>query len=184
MRTPHLTDGAVVLDGFRLADVPVHLAGGDDEFARRFGWNPGDSTAESVQAAIRRWQRGWQREGRLRAWAVRTAGGLVGGCELRLREDEIADLSYWTLAGHRRRGYATRAVRLACRHAFTEMGLERIELSIEPDNAASLAVARAAGFTEEGTLRRCVVLRGKRYDVVLFSRLVTDEPGTVPVRST
>jgi RimJ/RimL family protein N-acetyltransferase len=176
MRTPRLTDGDLVLDGFRLGDWPAHLAGDDHEFGRRFGWNPGDSTAESVRAAIGRWQRGWQREGRLRAWAVRAAGGLVGGCELRLREDEIADLSYWTLAGHRRRGYATRATRLACRHAFSEMGIARIELFLEPDNTASLAVARPAGFTEEGILRNRAVLLDERYDVGLFARLVTDAP--------
>jgi RimJ/RimL family protein N-acetyltransferase len=176
MRTPVLTDGDVVLDGFRLPDWPAHLAGDDGEFARRFGWNPGDSTAETVRAAIRRWQRGWQRAGRLRAWAVRTSGELVGGCELRLREDDIAELSYWTLAGHRGKGYATRAVRLASRHAFADMGIARIELFIEPDNAASLTVARSAGFTEEGTLRNRAVLLGKRYDVCLFARLVTDTP--------
>src|SRR5436190_20847146 len=152
MRTPRLSDGEVVLDGFRLADWPAHLAGDDDEFARRFGWKPGDSRAETVRAAIQRWQRGWQREGRVRAWAVRAAGRLAGGCELRLREDAIGELSYWTLAGHRGKGYATRAVRLACRHAFAEMAIARIELFIEPDNAASLAVARAAGFTQEGAL--------------------------------
>jgi RimJ/RimL family protein N-acetyltransferase len=174
MRTPVLTDDRVVLDGFRLADWRAHLAGDDDEFARRFGWSPGDSTAEGVRAAIRRWQRGWQREGPVRAWAVRSSGELVGGCELRLRADAIAELSYWTLAGHRGRGYATRAVRLVCRHAFAEMGIVRIQAFVEPDNAASLAVARAAGFTAEGTLRRRAVLAGKRYDVVLLSRLVTD----------
>jgi RimJ/RimL family protein N-acetyltransferase len=151
MRAPVLTDGDVVLDGFRITDWRAHLAGDDDEFARRFGWTPGDSTAETVRAAIRRWQREWQREGRVRAWAVRAAGELVGGCELRLRPDAMADLSYWTLAGHRRRGYATRAVRLVCGHAFEKMQVARIQLSIEPDNAASLAVARGAGFTAEDT---------------------------------
>jgi len=176
VRPPRLSDGEVVLDGFRLADWPAHLAGDDDEFARRFGWKPGDSTAETVRAAIQRWQRGWQREGKVRAWAVRSGGGLVGGCEPRLRDDAIAELSYWTLAGHRGRGHATRAVELACRHAFAGMGIARIELFIEPENAASLAVARATGFTEEGTLRERAVLLGKRYDVVLWSRLVTDSP--------
>jgi RimJ/RimL family protein N-acetyltransferase len=177
MRAPLLTDGIVTLDGFRITDWRAHLAGDDAEFARRFGWNPGDSTAEGVRAAIRRWQRGWQREGRTRAWAVRAAGEPVGGCELRVRDDAIAEMSYWTLASHRGRGYATRAVRLVCMHAFAEMGIERLELIIEPDNAASLAVARAAGFSPEGTLRRRAVLLGERHDVELWSRLATDQPG-------
>jgi RimJ/RimL family protein N-acetyltransferase len=177
MRAPVLTDGIVTLDGPRIADWHAHLAGDDEEFARRFGWSLGDSTAEGVRGAIRRWQRGWQREGRVRAWAVRAGDELVGGCELRLRADAIAELSYWTLAGHRGRGYATRAARLVCRHAFGKMSIARIALYIEPDNAASLAVAEASGFTEEGVLRRRAVLGGQRHDVVLWSRLDTDAPG-------
>ena len=174
MRAPVLTDGTITLDAFRTADWRAHLAGDDDEFARRFGWNAVDSTAEGVRAAIRRWQRGWQREGRTRAWAVRAGGELVGGCELRLHNDAIAHLSYWTLAPHRGRGYAAGAARLASRHAFAEMLVARVELYIEPDNGASLAVARTAGFTEEGVLRRRAVLAGQRHDVVLWSRLATD----------
>ena len=174
MRPPVLTDGVVTLDGFRIADWRAHLAGDDDELARRFGWSPGDSTEETVRRAIRGWQSGWRREGRTRAWAVRAGDELVGGCELRLRDDAIADLSYWTLAARRGLGYTTDAVRLVSRHAFAEMGIERIELSIEPDNAASLAVARAAGFTEEGVLRGRAVLAGQRHDVELWSRLATE----------
>ncbi len=174
MRAPVLTDGTVTLDAFRTADWRAHLAGDDDEFARRFGWNPGESTEQTVRRAILGWQRGWQREGRVRAWPVRAGGKLVGGCELRLRDDAIAHLEYWTLAGHRRRGYATRAVRLACEHAFADMGIVRTELYIEPDNAASLAVARAAGFTSEETFRGRAILLGRRHDVELWSRLDTD----------
>ena len=174
MRTPVLTDGTVTLDGFRIADRPAHLVGDDDELARRFGWSPGDSTEQTVRRAIRNWQRGWQGAARVRVWAVRAGGELVGGCELRLRDDAIVHKEYWTLAGHRGKGYATRAVRLVSRRAFAEMRIVRIELSIEPDNAASLAVARGAGFAEEGLLRRRAVLAGKRHDVVLYARLATD----------
>lgn len=133
----------------------------------------GDSTEQTVRHAIRR----WQREGRVRGWAVRAGGVLVGGCEIRLRDDCIAELSYWTLAPHRGQGYATRAVGLVSRHAFAEMAIARIELYIEPDHAASLAIARTAGFTSEGTLRRRAVLLGRRHDVELWSRLDTDAPG-------
>jgi RimJ/RimL family protein N-acetyltransferase len=174
VRAPVLTDGTVTLDGFRIADWRAHLAGDDDELARRFGRVPGDLTEDGMRRLIHHWQRGWRREGRVRAWAVRAGDELVGGCELRLRDDAIAHLEYWTLAGHRGRGYATRAVRLVSGHAFAVMGIARIELFIEPDNAASLAVAEGAGFTEEGVLRRRAVLAGQRHDVALWSRLNTE----------
>ena len=38
--TPVLTDGVVRLNGFSLRDAAAHLAGEDDEQARRFGWYP------------------------------------------------------------------------------------------------------------------------------------------------
>ena len=89
--------------------------------------------------------------GRILPATTSSRAASVGGCELRLREDSIAELSDWTLAGRRGMGYATRAVRLVSWHAFRDMRIARIELYIEPDNAASLAVARAAGFTAEST---------------------------------
>jgi len=174
VRPPVLTDGTITLTGFRIADWRAHQAGDDDELARRFGRAPGDLTEDGMRRLIDHWQRGWRREGRVRAWAVRAGDELVGGCELRLRDDAIADLEYWVLAPYRRRGHASRAVELVARYAFADLSIVRIELYIEPDNEASFAVARAAGFTEEGVLRGRAVLRGRRHDVVLYSRLATD----------
>lgn len=114
--------------------------------------------------------------GRILPATTSSRAASVGGCELRLREDSIAELSDWTLAGRRGMGYATRAVRLVSWHAFRDMRIARIELYIEPDNAASLAVARAAGFTAEGTLRRRAVLLGRRHDVALWSRPASHPP--------
>ena len=53
----------------------------------------------------------------------------------------------------RGRGVATRAVRLVCEWAARELGLTTLELVIHADNAASHAVARAAGFTHGGERR-------------------------------
>ncbi len=50
-----------------------------------------------------------------------------------------------------------------------------MELYVEPDNHASGAVARKAGFVEEGTLRsQGVTLSGERRDMVVYSRLPSD----------
>ena len=50
---PTLTDGVVRLDGLTLEDVEAHLAGADEETARRLGWWPKTSTVETVSLAIR-----------------------------------------------------------------------------------------------------------------------------------
>lgn len=151
-KPPRLTDDVIVLDGFTLDDVDAHLAGEDEEHARRFGWYPARSTPQTVRAAVLRWRREWKSGGTTRAFATRDAatGELVGGCELRLVERGVAHLSYWTFPAHRRRGLAGRAVRLAAQYAFTELGVERLEIHVAPDNPASRGVARRAGFVEDG----------------------------------
>src|SRR6266571_3692807 len=49
---PILTDGVVVLDGHTLDDLDAHLAGEDEEQARRLGWYPASSTPETVRTAM------------------------------------------------------------------------------------------------------------------------------------
>ena len=55
------------------------------------------------------------------------------------------------------------------------LGAPRVHLVADVRNAASRAVARAAGFTQEGVLRSYLAYRdGSRGDAALFSRLPTD----------
>jgi RimJ/RimL family protein N-acetyltransferase len=174
---PRLSDGLLVLDAFTLRDVAAQVDAEDEEHARRFGWYPKHSTDETVRIAILRWQEEWKSQGRTRTFAAREAHSdeLIGGCEIRLRNHGIAEISYWTFPAHRGRGLAVRAVRLASDYAFSQLGVERMELYVEPDNHASRAVARKAGFVEEGTLRsQGVTVNGERRDMVVYSRLPSD----------
>lgn len=173
---PTLTDGVVLLDAHTLADAEAHLAGEDEEQARRFGWYPARSTLDGIRAAFARWLEAWSAGGATRAFAMRevAGGALAGGCEIRLKDEAIAHLSYYTFPAFRRRGLAARAVRLACAYAFAELGVERAELYIEPDNIASRGVARRARFTEEGLLRGQARFGNERRDMVLYARLATD----------
>jgi RimJ/RimL family protein N-acetyltransferase len=152
---PRLTDGTVVLDAFRAEDADSHLAGEDEEQARRFGWFPRRSTLAGVQETIARWHDQWLTQGPTLAFALRLADSeeLVGGCELRLGDGTTASLSYWTFPGFRRRGLATRAVVVVTGYAFDTLGVTEIEVEIEPDNVASRGVARRAGFVDARTIR-------------------------------
>jgi [ribosomal protein S5]-alanine N-acetyltransferase len=84
------------------------------------------------------------------------------------------ELGYWLVAGARGRGVATRALRLALRWMFEDLGLERAEIATTPDNAGSLAVARRLGFAEEGLLRGRDVEEGRRVDIVILGLLRSD----------
>ena len=176
MPAPRLTDGVVELDEFGPGDVDAHLANEDEEMARRFGWWPNRSTAHDVRAAFERWAESWASGGAIRAFAVRdvATATLVGSCELRLEEDQIARASYSIGPRARRRSFASRALRLAAQWAFDCLGVARIELYIEIDNVASRGVARRSGFVEEGVLRGRLGIGDARRDALLYARLAVD----------
>jgi RimJ/RimL family protein N-acetyltransferase len=176
MPAPTLTDGIVQLDEFGPGDIDAHLANEDEEMARRFGWWPKRSTAHHVRAAFDHWSESWASGGPIRAFAVRdvATAALVGSCELRLEDDQIARASYSIGPHARRRGFASHALQLATQWAFDCLGVARIELYIESDNVASRGVARRCGFLEEGVLRGRIRIGDARRDAVLYARLATD----------
>jgi RimJ/RimL family protein N-acetyltransferase len=111
------------------------------------GWWPQRSTEATARAAYDRWALEWRSGGSIRAFAVREAAGgrLVGGCELRLQDDGSGQLSWWTHANERRKGYATRGVKLLVEYADS-LGVARLEAHVAEDNDASRQVADSVGF--------------------------------------
>ena len=86
-------------------------------------------------------------------------------------EERVAEVGYWAAPWARGRGVVRRAVQLLAAWATTEGGLDRLELYVDVDNLPSRALARAVGAEEEGVLRRKVLHRGQRRDVVLYALL-------------
>jgi RimJ/RimL family protein N-acetyltransferase len=150
---PTLRGGDVILTAHQPEDVAAHVAGEDEETARRFGWWPLRSTEQSVLAAYKGWAEQWRDDGPRRTFATRDAaiGELVGGCELRINPDSAGEASYWTNADRRGRGYAKQALALLCGYAAT-VGVTRLEAHIATDNHASRRVAESAGFIRSGTI--------------------------------
>ena len=87
---------------------------------------------------------------------------------------------YLTAPWARRRGVASRALRLICGFAFEELGLARVEVTIEPENTASRAVALSVGFVEEGLLRSYMPIDGHRRDMLMYSLLPGDLVDSAP----
>lgn len=77
---------------------------------------------------------------------------------------ESAYLSYWMGASFARRGYGREGIELALQHAFEGMGLHRVEANIQPHNEPSLALARGAGFLQEGFSKRYLQIAGEWAD--------------------
>ena len=92
-------------------------------------------------------------------------------------------------AGDRGRGFASDALDVLCRYARQVLGLHQLWCSVAPDNAASLALFRRAGFVECGRRTaaaknlliyllkpRCPKVRAARYGF-LRRRIRTAESG-------
>jgi len=103
---------------------------------------------------------------------------VLGGCGLHPRGGPRSlEIGYWIRAASVQRGYATEVVRILTRAAFTTCGIERLDIKVDPDNAASACIPRKLGFVEEARLRRClppVDGRGSLRDALLFT-MVTEE---------
>ncbi|MGW4698805.1 GNAT family N-acetyltransferase [Streptomyces sp. NPDC004285] len=89
---------------------------------------------------------------------------LAGTIDLRFTGVGLApgqvNVAYGLYASWRGRGLATRAVLLASQYAAAEGGEEAV-IQVDPENPASAAVARRAGFTRGKQLHR---KDGRRFD--------------------
>jgi ribosomal-protein-alanine N-acetyltransferase len=87
-----------------------------------------------------------------------------------------ANLGYWVAAGHAGRGITPTAVALVVDHLIGTVGLHRVEISIRPENAASLRVVEKLGFTEIGVARRYLHIAGDWRDHRVFQILAEEMP--------
>jgi [ribosomal protein S5]-alanine N-acetyltransferase len=90
----------------------------------------------------------------------------------------VCEVHYWTGPWARGHGYAAEATRTVARWGLGEQGFTRIALHANAANAASLAVARAAGFRFEGVLRNASFTRSGRGDMAVYSMIPGDLEGS------
>jgi RimJ/RimL family protein N-acetyltransferase len=77
-------------------------------------------------------------------------------------------------ATHRSKGYGQIAVRLLIKHAFQDLGLQRLYLVVLQDNQPAIRVYEKCGFVVEGTLRRHVFKNGQFNDVLFMGICASD----------
>lgn len=88
--------------------------------------------------------------------------------------NQNATIGYWIGSHHQGRGIITMAAEAIVRHAFTEIGLHRLEIRCAVGNIRSEAIPKRLGFVYEGTLRQCEALHGGFVDHKVYSLLKPD----------
>jgi RimJ/RimL family protein N-acetyltransferase len=171
-----LAAGPVLLRPWRDDDVDPTWAALQDPEIRL--WNGSGCTSRDDAARFIRGRQDWS-SGDHASWAIADPDtlGLLGSLSLHRIDCEqgTAEIGYWTIPAARGRGTAGYAVDAACRWAFAELDLVRIELCHAVENTASARVAQKAGFLLEGRRRRAYRYGdGLHHDELIWSRLADD----------
>ncbi|GAA5187369.1 hypothetical protein GCM10023322_35580 [Rugosimonospora acidiphila] len=133
------------------ADLLVE-ATGEESAAALWGPRPaGPYSSTDARTALRAWDP--ESAGPV-SFGVLRGSRLVAAVGLMPSGERVAELAYWVRPGQRRQGIGSRAVTAVTRWAHEPAGVRRVWLEINPDNEASLRLARRSGYRFEERLPR------------------------------
>jgi RimJ/RimL family protein N-acetyltransferase len=166
----------LVLRPFREDDVEAVLAGCQDIDVQRWINIPVPYTRADARAYVLADSPAERAAGTGTNLAIEVEGTVVGSTGVhRIGAHPMGpEIGYWIAPEARGKGYAAEAT-----HALAEwalgLGAHRVYLVADVRNAGSQAVARRAGFSQEGVLRSYLAYRdGSRGDAALFAKLPGD----------
>ena len=90
------------------------------------------------------------------------------------QQNKIGEIGYWLADEMQGKGIVKRCCKSIINFAFTELGLNRIEIKCAVGNEKSKAVAEKLQFKYEGILRQAELLHGKFVDLHLFGLVKQD----------
>lgn len=153
---------------------------------------------DANRAVILPWMR-WANEvsdagvlrGMIAGWLTQTAetgcmslgielDGELVGVVFHIRPDKVnhvVEVGYWLAESARGRGVATRAVKKMLDITFNELGFNRVNIRIAPQNRASLALAERLGLKSEGVCRQAWKVGDEYWDAVEFGVLAEEWKG-------
>jgi len=98
---------------------------------------------------------------------------VVGACSYHLwmKQHQRAEIGYAVGEKFRGKGITTEAMKHVLIYGFEQMGLNRVEAFIGPENVPSQKLVVRYGFTREGVLRQHYYKTDRFHDSVCFSLL-------------
>jgi len=142
------------------------------ELSRYETWAHAGYTLEEAAEYVN-WWRETRTAGSAYYFAVLELGSdvLLGSCGLSdlVSEHRRAGLGFWIRQSRTGEGFATDAARTVMQFGFEDLGLNRVELEIAVDNAASRRVAEKLGCVFEGVLRQRLILPAGPTDTAIYA---------------
>lgn len=86
-------------------------------------------------------------------------------------ENHSVEIGYWLDQDYTGRGIMTKCCRELIDYAFEALALNRISINVAVDNLRSRAIPERLGFTLEGNMRDGIFIRGRYFDVAVYSLL-------------
>jgi ribosomal-protein-alanine N-acetyltransferase len=87
---------------------------------------------------------------------------------------QSAYMGYYGLRPFNGQGYMREGMELVLRQVFLSLKLHRVEANIQPENTASIALAKSSGFRREGYSPRYLKIAGRWRDHERWAMLVDD----------
>jgi ribosomal-protein-alanine N-acetyltransferase len=87
---------------------------------------------------------------------------------------QSAYMGYHAVQPFAGQGYMTEGLQLVLRHTFITMKLHRVEANIQPENVASIALVKHAGFRLEGFSPRYLKIAGRWRDHERWAMTIDD----------
>lgn len=115
--------------------------------------------------------RGRARRGQSMPFVVTWDGRMVGQVTVNSiiwGSARSASIGYWVARTYAGRGITTVAVALVVDHLLDAVGLHRVEISVRPENVASLGVVHKLGLTEVGLVPEYLHIAGDWRDHRMF----------------
>ncbi|NGM83491.1 GNAT family N-acetyltransferase [Paenibacillus sp. 7124] len=132
---------------------------------------------EQAEELIRRWNQRFEKNQGIR-WGItlRSESRVIGTCGFHgwMKNHYKAEIGYELIPEYWRQGYMTEVIQKAIEFGFNNLGLNRIEAFVEPENVGSRRVLEKIGFREEGTLKEHFYWRNRFVDTVIYALLKKD----------
>ncbi len=168
-------NGDLILRPTRHGDGANYLAlGWSADIHSMFGGSHTAPPADPRKVAA-----GWLRSIRAQpfAWVIEYHERMIG--QIRLHSIDQNDLTARLAIGiltedQLGQGTGRRTIRMVLRHAFGEMGLNRVDLRVLDFNERAIRCYRACGFVEEGRARQSARIGGMFHDDVMIGVLAQE----------